>query len=125
MASLAEVLRGAVSPEQLNALGAVLNRTDYDGGFETVTSGAISLTKRTTKLSIDGTKAFTLADGLYAGQIKFLFCSVATNTPAGTVTPANFDVGASLGFNATNDAAILEWDGTNWIAVSLTSVTIS
>jgi hypothetical protein len=39
-----------------------------------------------TELSVDGTKAYTLAAPTFAGQRKLIRCVAATNTPLGTVT---------------------------------------
>jgi hypothetical protein len=125
MAHLSDSLHGAVPAELLTRLDTILARADYDDGVELVTSGALSVTKRTSKISIDGTKAYTLADGTFVGQIKVIICTVAANTPAGTVTPVNIDVGSSLAFNATNDACVLVWDGTNWLIQALNSVSVS
>lgn len=90
-----------------------------EGPAELVTSGAISLLCRTTKLSVTGTQAYTLADGLYLGQRKSLICYVAASTPDGTVTPANFFDGTNIDFDAVLESTELEWDGTNWFVINL------
>jgi len=95
------------------------------GALETVTSGALSVTKRTSLLSIDGTKAYSLADGTVVGQRKSLRCSVAANTPAGTVTPAHMVGGSTLAFNAVDDSVELEWQATGWTVVAINSVTVA
>lgn len=91
-------------------------------GIETVTSGAIAVTTRTSLLSVTGTQAYTLADGLYQGQRKSLTCILAASTPAGTVTPANLADFTTLAFNAVYDHVELEFQGTEWRIINLASV---
>lgn len=84
-------------------------------------AGALSLTRVTTELSVDGTKAYTLAAPTTVNQTKRVVCVAATNTPAGTLTvsspddttgfvcPATFffdNVGQTLEFVATS---ALKW----------------
>jgi hypothetical protein len=85
-------------------------------GAETVTSGACSLFTETTLLSVTGTQAYTLADGLFVGQKKNFVCSVAASTPAGTLTPVSY-AGTSEHFSAVGEMLTLEWDGTNWVNI--------
>ena len=62
--------------------------TAGDGGYQAISaSGAISPTAGRVDLSVDGTKAYTLADGVVGHEID-LFCVAGTNTPRGTVTIA-------------------------------------
>lgn len=56
---------------------------------ETVTSGALSVTKGTSFLSVTNTVAFTIADGPYAGFRKRIECSAVSGTPVGTLTITN------------------------------------
>lgn len=97
---------------------------DIDGDYEKETvsaAGACALGVLITELSVDGTKAYTLAAPTYAGQLKTVRCVAATNTPAGTLTvsspddttgfvcPATFffdNVGQEITFRATN---ALKW----------------
>ncbi len=87
---------------------------------ETVTSGACSVTIPVTHLSCTGTQAFTLADGLFAGQEKIILCTVAATTPIGTLTiatpetTAGMVVSATHVFNAVNQSMHLVWSGTKW-----------
>jgi hypothetical protein len=92
---------------------------------ETVTVGVIAPTKPLTLLSVDGTKAYSLADGTYKGQRKIIRCTVASNTPAGTITPAHLADGTTLFFNAVEDMVELVWNGTAWRVVMNQSVTIA
>lgn len=95
-------------------------------GIETVNSGALSLYTRTSILSVTGTVAFTLAAGLFEGQRKTLYCSVAASTPAGTLTPSLLAGGTTLAFNAVDDSCELEWhDASGWNVVTKNSVTLA
>jgi len=87
---------------------------EYVLGEETVTSGALSLYKAVSLISVTGTQAYTLADGLYVGQIKYLRCTVAATTPDGTLTPTNLADGSTLDFDAVEEAYALMWMGTAW-----------
>jgi len=77
---------------------------------ETVTSGAVSLTTLVTYVSVTGTQAYTLADGLYQGQQKFIKCTVAASTPVGTLTPVTFADGTSVLFDAVDEWIHIAWD---------------
>lgn len=95
-------------------------------GIETVTTGALSLYTRTSLLSVTGTVAYTLAAGLFEGQRKTVYCSVAASTPAGTITPSLLAGGTTLAFGAVSDMAELEWhDATGWNVVTNISVTLA
>jgi hypothetical protein len=122
---LSEALSGMVSPEELTQLTTAISRLEYDAGVETVTSGALSVTKRLTLLSVTGTQAYTLANGTYVGQRKSVYCTVAASTPAGTLTPATLNGGDTLAFNAVSDSVELMWDGAGWQVVNLNSVVIA
>lgn len=75
-------------------------------------SGALSPSIRTSRLSVSGTKAYTLADGTRSGQRKTLFCVTSASTPVGVVTPAHASGFTTITFGATsaNSAVELEWD---------------
>jgi hypothetical protein len=92
----------------------VLSRYLYQGAAETVTTGAVSVLTETTYISCTGTVAYTLADGLWVGQKKYLRCTVAASTPDGTLTPANATGWTSADFDATEEAYGLRWDGAGW-----------
>jgi hypothetical protein len=100
------------------------------GALEIVAApGAISVVKRTSLLAIDGTDAYTLASGLYAGQRKTIQCSVAANIPAGQITGAFTDTDGTTArttadFNAVADQLELEWTGSAWQVLLKTSVTM-
>jgi hypothetical protein len=96
------------------------------GGIETVTSGAISLYTRTSLISVTGTKAYTLADGLYEGQRKTLRCTVAASTPDGVLTPVTLADGTTITFDATTEWVELEWHKTGgWRIVGYYGATIA
>jgi len=86
-------------------------------GFDSVTApGALSVTTEITELSVDGTDAFTLADGKYVGQTKRIRCIAAVNTPVGTVTPDTVFAGApaTYVFTAPGQEVLLMWTATGW-----------
>jgi len=111
---------------QETSIASALTTAAYTSANETVTSGAISVSKGTTFLSVTGTQAYTLADGTFANQVKTLICTVAASTPAGTVTPAN-PVGFSSvsAFDAVGDTLTLQWTGTKWVVIGSNGVTIN
>jgi hypothetical protein len=92
-----------------------------DAASTTSASGAISVETYFTNITVDGTKAFTLANGTAVGQMKKILCSAATNTPAGTITIAS-PVSASLdviAISAVGDVVELVWNGTAWRILAL------
>lgn len=54
-------------------------------------SGACSLTRVVTELTISGTKAYTLAAPTFTGQKKIIRCVSAASTPIGTLTVSSPD----------------------------------
>lgn len=85
----------------------------YLGGTPQTLAGAgtINATVTTTKISNTGNVALSIADGLFAGQIKFILTTSATNTS--TLSGANLAV-TSIAFDLAGKTAILFWDGTVW-----------
>lgn len=98
------------------ALSRFLSLPAGFGGVSTVTSGAIPVNVRLVKLSITGPQALTLANGTADGQILDIECTVASTSPAGTLTIATpFGAEASVYvFHAVGQALRLCWDGTAW-----------
>jgi hypothetical protein len=94
------------------------------GASNLVTSGAVGLT-RSTRLSVTGTVAFTLANGTELGQRKSLRCTIAAGTPVGTLTPASASGFATILFDAVGETAELEWNGTAWEIVNTVGATPS
>ena len=85
---------------------------------ETVTVGALSLGTTISFFSIDGTKAYALADGTAEGEIKIVICTVAANTPAGTLTPnATAGAYATIAFSVVGQSVTLVWTGSGWAIV--------
>lgn len=87
-------------------------------GIELVTSGALSLFVDLSNLSIDATKAYTLANGLFIGQRKRVRMTVGANTPVGTLTPATAAAGhdATYVFRDTGGGVDLIWQADGWAA---------
>ena len=85
-------------------------------GSETISSsGALSPSIPVSFLDISGTKAYTLANGTYAGTIKYIFVKNAENTPAGTLTPVNTTGGWIVAeFIFPGQSVTLLWDGAGW-----------
>ncbi len=105
-------------PQALN-LTSLRRRGAYDAQVETVVSGAISLAKRISKLSVTGTVAYTLANGIWIGQEKLLVCSVAASTPVGTVTLTVLGGTTITAFGVVGESSQLVWDGAQWLACNL------
>jgi len=129
MASLSQALGGALSAEALaelqSAVDAQAARDTERSSTETVTSGAISIALASTKVSVTGTVAYTLADGSYIGQRKYLRCTVAATTPDGTVTPVTFVDGTTITLDAVDEQVILEWHAAGWEIISLVGATFA
>jgi hypothetical protein len=100
-------------------------RGAYDAQVETVTVGALSRSKRISKLSVDATKAFTLAAGLWVGQEKIVICSVAANSPVGALTLTVLGGNTISAFGVVGECARLVWDGALWLPMALSGVTVS
>lgn len=86
-------------------------------GSETITApGALEPAWTTSFLSIDGTDAFTLADGIRIGQRKTVECTAATNTPVGTLTLNDAYTGeaTAIVFKEVGQKISLEWTGAGW-----------
>jgi hypothetical protein len=108
-----------VAPEAAGVGGLI-------SGIETVTTGALSLFTRTSLISVTGTQAYTLANGLYEGQRKTLRVIVAASTPDGTLTPATFADGTSIDLDAVNECVELEYHDTGgWRVVAIAGATIT
>ncbi len=75
-------------------------------------NGAVSVIKRTSRFTVSGTKAWTLADGVIAGQRKTLFCVSQAATPVGVITPAHGSsfTTVTFGVSSANASVELEWD---------------
>lgn len=83
------------------------------------TGGAISITTFYTTFDTDaGGDAFTLADGVAAGQLKKIQM-ITDGGGDGVLTPDNLDGGTTITFADAGDFALLGWDGSSWIAIEL------
>lgn len=72
-------------------------------------SGALSVTK-TSRLTVSGSLALTLADGIVDGSRKRIFCVSAAATPHGVVTPAHGSGFTTIDFTTANGWVDLEFD---------------
>ncbi len=120
------LVQEAGSGFQLDASVGLTNNGFFAGfvpnaASDTVSSGAISVATYFTNITVDGTKAYTLANGTAAGQLKKILCSAATNTPAGTLTIAS-PISAALdviAISAVGDVVELVWTGAAWRILAL------
>lgn len=124
MASLTDALRGAISPELLDQLNAMILANEDGNQSETVTAGALSV-KGHSDISVTGTVAYTLADGEYIGQVKTLNVTVAASTPDGTLTPATFVNATSIDLDAVNESLALVWTAAGWVVTSIVGATLT
>jgi len=115
------ILGGAINNIGAIALGIYGVGTTLASGAETVTSGALSVYKDTSYVSVTGTQAYSLADGIFVGQRKRVECSVAASTPIGTLTPTTVVSGdpASWVFSAVKQMLEFEWTATGWQVVDI------
>lgn len=114
----------------------------YNGLTEpAVTSGALSLEKGISPLSVDATKAYTLARPNSLGQYKLVYTDTAANTPVATLAVASCKgaTGAAAtrtfsGFGTISASApkSLELmsskhptEGLVWVVVSMVGVTVA
>lgn len=126
MANYSDALRGLLSPEEIAQLDTAVELLQYDEGLETVTSGAMSVSKRTTLVTIADTKTYTLADGTREGQRKTIRVVSTSGSPDGTLTPDTFASGASIDLDAANECVELQWtDASGWYVVQIAGATIN
>lgn len=91
---------------------------------ELVTSGAVATNKLTTKLSVTGTAAYTLAVGTH-GMEKHIVCSAVSGTPVGTITVTSGAGVTSIVFNAVGDSVNLKNIDGLWYVIGSNSVSIT
>lgn len=100
------------------ALDAIMGTDGRSAPAETVTTGAVDITKAITYWSITGTQVFTIAAGTYIGQRKQFRTVVAGGSPVGSMTGVftaggtNYTTVASLG--AVDRMLELIWNGSRW-----------
>lgn len=117
-------------PAVLDALIASNNLTAGTDASNVVNAiaapGAINPAFRYHTLAVDGTDAFTLADGTYIGQVVNVFCLAGTNIPVGTITPATpLGYATVTGLGALGDSVRFEWNGSGWIVTASFGVTFT
>lgn len=97
------------------------------GSIEAISAaGPLSVNTEISTLAVTGTTAYTLANGLFAGQKKYVTVISGATTPAGTVTPATTSgFTAVSAFGALGDAAVFIWTGTAWIVGPNSGVTVA
>lgn len=101
---------------------------DADWAIQAVSApGAITPTKRVVTLAVDGTDAFTLADGTNLGDEVMVVCISGANTPVGTVTPATCAAGYTnvTAFGVAGDYCQFIWTSTGWMFGANGGVTIT
>jgi hypothetical protein len=128
LANILTQLTAAVTTLQ----GQVGSSQSTQANPEELTSGALSVAKNTSRLSVTGTVAFTLPDGTTPGQIKHIYCELSASTPVGTLTPAHASGFTTIVFGAgsAGSSVDVQWDSSvpGWKvieAVKIGTVTIS
>lgn len=92
MGQLTEAMAQAICHFRADTVDALLADLNAHEEVDAVSAaGACSLVIKTTELSVDGTKAYTLAAPTRTGQRKVIRCVAATNTPLGTLTVSSPD----------------------------------
>jgi hypothetical protein len=77
-------------------------------------------------LAIDGTDAFTLADGTRLGQLVTVFCLAGTNIPVGTITPATpLGYATVTALGALGDCVTFKWLAAGWVVIACNGVTFT
>lgn len=107
---------------QISAFYPQVAQSDIAAG----TGGAIPVTNYLTTINTDaGGDAFTLANGVIIGQMKKILL-VVDGGGNGVVTPATaFAGGAAATFNDAGDYLILQWNGTAWVVLENSGVSIA
>jgi len=98
--------------------GDVTTSVYLDGSPQGLTdAGAANVTSFKTNLTTTGAAAVTLADGTHVGQLKLI--QMIVDAGDATVTPSNLSGGTTITYADVGDAALLKWDGSNWIVLDL------
>ena len=93
---------------------AIAEQALTGGGAANVTA---PVTAFTTNTDDSNANAITLANGT-TGQIKILYTAVeGSGGQTSVVTPANLLGYSTITFDAPGDAAVLYFNGTNWVVV--------
>lgn len=80
-------------------------------------AGACNVTSFLTKWTTTGANAGTLANGTYIGQLKKI--QQIVDGGDGTLTPTSLSGGTTITFADAGDYALLQWNGTAWVAIEL------
>lgn len=80
-------------------------------------AGAINVTSFLTKWTTTGANAGTLANGTIIGQLKKI--QQIVDGGDGTLTPTSLSGGTTITFADAGDFALLQWNGTAWVAIEL------
>lgn len=116
---------GGLSAEPLAEIELAVDLSAINKGVESVTTpGACSPAMGTSKLTVDGTDAVTLAAGLVVGQRKHIVMVSGATTPIAVITPVAYADGTTVSL-AADGSVILEWDGTTWHTVGGSATTIA
>jgi len=92
---------------------------------ELIESGQFLTLSRRNSALFERSHQFTLANGT-TGQIKILYTKTeASSGQTSVVTPANFANGTTLTFDAVGDAAVMYFNGTNWVLVAGNGVAVA
>lgn len=75
-------------------------------------AGALSASLLTSRVTISGSKAYTLADATQLGQLKLIYVVGASGTPSGVVTPAHGSGFSTITYGASSATSwhLLQWD---------------
>lgn len=80
-------------------------------------AGAITITEYKTDWTTTGAAAGTLADGAEVGQLKLI--QLIVDGGDATLTPSNLSGGTTITFADAGDSALLQWNGSDWVAIDL------
>lgn len=99
-------------------------------GFDTTVvnnaPGALNPEARYILLAVDGTDAYTLADGNRPGQRVTVFVTAGANTPVATITPATpIGYATVTALGALGDLVTFEWTSDGWAVVAANGVTFT
>lgn len=102
MGSLTAAMIRAIAGHRADRIVALTADLNAGADVDAVSaSGALSLTRVTSELTISGTKAYTLAAPTAVNQRKVIRCVSAASTPAGTLTITSPDTTAGFVNRAT------------------------
>lgn len=109
--------------------GITTYRTESTSDAEAISSGALSVSKRTSFITTSGAVAYSLPDGIVDGYRKCFKVKTATGGPSGTLTPAHMADGTShtITWSAAGGYGCLAWDATatTWRVLGTSGVTVN